>query len=40
MSVSKEFISKCLLGNRFHLKLRILSHKNCKQKLRVKSERL
>jgi len=25
MGVSKESISKCLIGNRFHVKLRILS---------------
>ena len=37
MGVSKESISKFLIGNRFHVKLRILSHKNCKQSLQVKS---
>ena len=38
MGVSKESISKfVLLGNRFHVKLRILSPENCKQSLRVKS---
>ena len=37
MSVSKESISKFLIGNRFHVKLRILSPENCKQSLRVKS---
>jgi len=33
MSVSKESISKFLIGNRFHVKLRILSPENCKQSL-------
>ena len=37
MGVSKEPISKFLIGNRFHVKLRILSPENCKQSLRVKS---
>jgi len=37
MGVSKESISKILIGNRFHVKLRILSPENCKQSLRVKS---
>ena len=37
MCVSKESISKFLIGNRFHVKLRILSPENCKQSLRVKS---
>jgi len=37
MGVSKELISKFLIGNRFHVKLRILSPENCKQSLRVKS---
>jgi len=37
MGVTKESISKFLIGNRFHVKLRILSPKNCKQSLRVKS---
>ena len=37
MGVSKESISKFLIGNRFHVKLRILSSENCKQSLRVKS---
>ena len=37
MGVSKESISKFLIGNRFHVKLRILSPDNCKQSLRVKS---
>ena len=36
MGVSKESISKFLIGNRFHVKLRILSPENCKQSLRVK----
>ena len=36
MGVSKESISKFLIGNRFHVKLRILSPENCKQRLRVK----
>jgi len=31
MGVSKESISKFLIGNRFHVKLRILSPENCKQ---------
>ena len=34
MGVSKESISKFLIGNRFHVKLRILSPENCKQSLR------
>ena len=37
MGVSKESISKFLIGNRFHVKLRILSPENRKQSLRVKS---
>jgi len=37
MDVSKESISKFLIGNWFHVKLRILSPENCKQSLRVKS---
>ena len=37
MGVSKESIKKILIGNRFHVKLRILSPENCKQSLRVKS---
>jgi len=37
MGVSKESISEFLIGNRFHVKLRILSPENCKQSLRVKS---
>jgi len=37
MGVSKESISKFLIGNRFHVKLRILSPDNCKQSLQVKS---
>jgi len=37
MGVSKKSISKFLIGNRFHVKLRILSPENCKQSLRVKS---
>jgi len=37
MGVSKESISKVLIGNRFHVKLRILTPENCKQSLRVKS---
>ena len=37
MGVSKESISKFLIGNRFHVKLRILSPENCKQTLWVKS---
>jgi len=36
MGVSKESISKFLIGNRFHVKLRILSPENCKQSLQVK----
>jgi len=35
--VSKESIIKFLIGNRFHVKLRILSPENCKQSLQVKS---
>ena len=34
MGVSKESISKFLIGNRFHVKF---SPENCKQSLRVKS---
>jgi len=37
MGVSKESISKFLIGNRFNAKLRILSPANCKQSLQVKS---
>jgi len=37
MGVSKESISNFFIGNRFHVKLRILSPENCKQSLRVKS---
>ena len=37
MGVNKESISKLLIGNRFHVKLRILSPENCKQSLQVKS---
>ena len=37
MGVSKESISKNLIGNRFHVKLRILSPENWKQSLRMKS---
>ena len=37
MGVSKESMSKFLIENRFHVKLRILSPENCKQGLRVKS---
>ena len=37
MGVSKESISKFLIENRFHVKLRILSPENCKQSLQVKS---
>ena len=39
MGESKESISKFLIGNRFHVKLRILSTENCKQSLRVKSRK-
>ena len=35
MGVSKESISKFLIGNRFHVRLR--SPENCKQSLQVKS---
>jgi len=35
MGVSKESISKLLIGNRFHVKLRILSPENSKQSLLV-----
>jgi len=35
--LSKESISKFLIGNRFHVKLRILNPENCKESLRVKS---
>ena len=37
MGVSKDSISKFSIGNRFHVKLRILSPEHCKQSLRVKS---
>ena len=37
MGVSKESISKFLIGNQFHVKLRILSPENCKHSLQVKS---
>ena len=37
MGVSKESINKFLIGDRFHVKLRILSPENYKQSLRVKS---
>jgi len=37
MGVSKESISNFLIGNWFHVKLRILSPKNCKESLLVKS---
>jgi len=37
MGASKESISKFLIGNRFHVKLRIPSPENCKQSLQVKS---
>jgi len=37
MGVSKESVSKFLIGNRFHVKLRIVSPENYKQSLRVKS---
>jgi len=37
MGVSKESISKFLIENQFHVKLRILSPENCKQSLQVKS---
>ena len=37
MGVSKESISKFSIGNRFHVKLRILSPENCKKSLQVKS---
>ena len=37
MGVSKESTNKCLIGNRFHVKLCILSPENWKQSLRVKS---
>jgi len=37
MGVSKELISKFLIGNHFHVKLRILSTENCNQSFRVKS---
>jgi len=37
MGVWKESITKFLIGNRFHVKLRILSPENCKQSLQVKS---
>ena len=39
MGVSKESFSKCLIGNGFHVKLRILSTEKCKQSLRVKSRK-
>ena len=33
----KQSISKFIIGNRFDVKLRILSPENCKQSLQVKS---
>ena len=39
MGVSKEWISKFLIGNRFHVKLRILIPESCKQSLQVKSSK-
>jgi len=35
MGVSKESINQFLIGNRFHVKLRILRPENCKQSLWV-----
>ena len=35
MGANKESISKFLIGNRFHVKLRILNPANCKQSLHV-----
>jgi len=35
MGVSKESVSNLLIGNRFHVKLRIICTENCKQSLRV-----
>ena len=37
MGASKESISKFFIGNRFRVKLRILSPENCKQSFQVKS---
>jgi len=37
VGVSKKSISKFLIGNRFHVKLRIVSPETCKQSLRVQS---
>ena len=37
MGVSKESISKFLIGNWFYVKLRILTPENCKQSLQVKT---
>jgi len=37
MGVSKESISKFLIGNRFYVKLHILSPENSKKRLQVKS---
>jgi len=37
MGVSKESISKFLIGKRFLVKLHIISPENCTQSLRVKS---
>jgi len=37
MGVSMESISKFVIGNRFQVKLRILSPENCKRSLQVKN---
>ena len=37
VGVSKESISNILIGNRFHVQLRVLIPEICKQSLRVKS---
>ena len=37
MGLSKESISKFFIGNRFHVKLRILRPENCKQSQQGKS---
>jgi len=37
VEVNKESMSKFLIGNQFHVKLRTFSPENCKQSLRVKS---
>jgi len=37
IGINNEFIGKLLIGNRFHVKLLILSIENCEKGLRVKN---